>query len=231
MKEIRMIQIYQLYSFKNHPFHVETDQELHDLAKSIEQEGILVPLLARPRKSGTGYELISGHRRARAGHLAGLKEVPVIVCDMTDDQAVIAMVDSNMHREHLLPSEKAFAYKMKLEAMKHHSNRICVFNLCEDKILPRQLSRNYASRRFFYDVSKEELLILLKSELELFPEFVNHPSLDDPQYIEHILGKNEGDVKIIFDNIIANPDLIENKEYKLKVIIFFSCFGIQNRSV
>ncbi|MBQ8984120.1 MAG: DUF4238 domain-containing protein [Lachnospiraceae bacterium] len=102
-----------------------------------------------------------------------------------------------------------------------HSNRICVFNLCEDKILPRQLSRNYASRRFFYDVSKEELLILLKSELELFPEFVNHPSLDDPQYIEHILGKNEGDVKIIFDNIIANPDLIENKEYKLKVIIFF----------
>lgn len=124
MNEIRMIQIYQLYSFKNHPFHVETDQELHDLAKSIEQEGILVPLLARPRKSGTGYELISGHRRARAGHLAGLKEVPVIVCDMTDDQAVIAMVDSNMHREHLLPSEKAFAYKMKLEAMKHQGKRL-----------------------------------------------------------------------------------------------------------
>lgn len=124
MNEIKMIPINKLYPFKGHPFRVETDQALFSLMKSIEEEGVIVPLLARPRKEGSGYELVSGHRRAKAGDWAGLSTLPVVVREMSDDQAVIAMVDSNLHREHLLPSEKAYAYKMKLEAMKHQGRKL-----------------------------------------------------------------------------------------------------------
>lgn len=124
MDEIKMISINQLYPFKNHSFRVETNRELYELMRSIEREGVLVPLLARPRSNGAGYELISGHRRAKSGDLAGLTEVPTVIREMTDDQAVIAMVDSNLQREHILPSEKAYAYKMKLEAMNHQGKRI-----------------------------------------------------------------------------------------------------------
>lgn len=124
MDEIKMIEISKLYPFKNHPFRVDANRELYELMRSIEREGVLVPLLARPKANTTGFELISGHRRAKASDLAGLTEVPVVVREMTDDQAVIAMVDSNLQREHLLPSEKAYAYKMKLEAMNHQGKRI-----------------------------------------------------------------------------------------------------------
>ena len=124
MDEIKMIKIGWLYPFKNHPFRVDVNRELYELMRSIKREGVLVPLLARPRPNGRGYELISGHRRAKAGNLAGLTEVPVVIRELTDDQAVIAMVDSNLQREHLLPSEKAYAYKMKLEAMNHQGKKI-----------------------------------------------------------------------------------------------------------
>lgn len=124
MDEIKMINIGWLYPFKNHPFRVDVNRELYELMRSIKREGVLVPLLARPRPNGRGYELISGHRRAKAGNLAGLTEVPVVIRELTDDQAVIAMVDSNLQREHLLPSEKAYAYKMKLEAMNHQGKKI-----------------------------------------------------------------------------------------------------------
>lgn len=124
MDEIRLVEISKLYPFKNHPFRVEMNRELYELMQSIKREGVLVPLLVRPRTNGTGYELISGHRRAKAGDLAGLTEVPVVIRELADDQAVIAMVDSNLQREHLLPSEKAYAYKMKLEAMNHQGKKL-----------------------------------------------------------------------------------------------------------
>lgn len=124
MEEIKMIPIQKLYPFKNHPFKVESDMEMFNLMQSIEKEGVIVPLLVRERVNGNGYEIVSGHRRAKASDWAGLTEVPVVIRNLTDDQAVIAMVDSNLQREHLLPSEKAFAYQMKLEAMKHQGKRI-----------------------------------------------------------------------------------------------------------
>lgn len=98
--------------------------EMFNLMQSIEKEGVIVPLLVREQVNGTGYEIVSGHRRAKASDWAGLTEVPVVIRNLTDDQAVIAMVDSNLQREHLLPSEKAFAYQMKLKAMKHQGKRI-----------------------------------------------------------------------------------------------------------
>jgi len=107
----------QLHPFRDHPFHVTDDEELQELARSIAQFGVLTPLLARPAEEG--YEIISGHRRHAAAVIAGMQELPVIVRELDDDEAVILMVDSNQQREHVLPSEKAFAYKMKLAAMKH----------------------------------------------------------------------------------------------------------------
>ena len=111
-----------LYPFRDHPFKVKDDDKMQETAESIREYGVLVPALARPRAGG-GYELISGHRRKRGCELAGLETMPVIVRDLDDDAAVIVMVDSNIQRESLLPSERAFAYKMKLEAIKHQGAR------------------------------------------------------------------------------------------------------------
>lgn len=123
MDEIKLLKLNQLHDFANHPFKVEENTELCELMRSIETEGVLVPLLARPNPGGDGYELISGHRRKAACAWARITDVPVVVRDLDDNQAVIAMVDSNLQREHIKPSEKAFAYKMKLEAMNRQGQR------------------------------------------------------------------------------------------------------------
>lgn len=124
METIRNVEINQLHDFKNHPFKVEVNTELCELMKSIEKEGVIVPLLIRTNPYGDGYEIISGHRRKEAAIWAGETKVPVVIRELDDDQAVVAMVDANLHRENLKPSEKAFAYKMKLEAMKHQGKHI-----------------------------------------------------------------------------------------------------------
>ena len=124
METIRNVAINRLHDFRNHPFKVEVNTELCELMKSIEKEGVLVPLLVRTNPYGDGYEVISGHRRKEAAIWAGETRVPVVIRELDDDQAVVAMVDSNLHRENLKPSEKAFAYKMKLEAMKHQGKRL-----------------------------------------------------------------------------------------------------------
>ena len=116
---IVLLKLEELHSFEGHPFKVERNQELFELRCSIEKEGVLVPLLVRKNPHGDGYEIISGHRRKEAALWTGLTKVPVIIRELDDDQSVIAMIDSNLQREKILPSEKAFAYKMRLEAMKH----------------------------------------------------------------------------------------------------------------
>ena len=124
METIRNVEINQLHDFKNHPFKVEVNTELCELMKSIEKEGVLVPLLVRTNPYGDGYEVISGHRRKEAAIWAGETKIPVVIRELDDDQAVVAMVDSNLHRENLKSSEKAFAYKMKLDAMKHQGKHL-----------------------------------------------------------------------------------------------------------
>ena len=121
-EQIQQIPIAELHPFKNHPFKVLDDEAMQRTVESVAQFGVLAPLIARPRPEG-GYEIISGHRRQHAAQLAGLTTLPVIVRNMSDDEAVIYMVDSNLQRESILPSERAFAYKMKLEAIKNQGAR------------------------------------------------------------------------------------------------------------
>ena len=121
-EQVQQIPIGELFPFKDHPFKVLDDESMQRTVESVEQYGVLSPLIARPRPEG-GYEIISGHRRQHAAQLAGLETLPVIVRNMDDDAAVLLMVDSNLQRENILPSERAFAYKMKLEALKNQGAR------------------------------------------------------------------------------------------------------------
>ena len=121
-EHVQMIPLSELHPFEGHPFRVVDDEEMQKTVESVKQYGVMTPAIARPDPDG-GYEIISGHRRLRASELAGLDKLPVIVREMDDDTAIIFMVDSNLQREHLLPSERAFAYKMKLDAIKHQGAR------------------------------------------------------------------------------------------------------------
>lgn len=123
LEKIQEIPLSELHPFRNHPFKVKDDEAMMETADSIKQYGVLVPAIARPDPEG-GYELVAGHRRHRASELADKETMPVIVRDLDDDAATIIMVDSNLQRESLLPSERAFAYKMKLDAMKHQGERV-----------------------------------------------------------------------------------------------------------
>lgn len=118
LKRVKNIPLDELHPFKNHPFKVQNNEEMERMIESIRKVGTITPALARPLPDG-GYELISGHRRLAACQVLGIETMPVIVREMSDDEAVIAMVDANLQRETILPSEKAFAYKMKLDAIKH----------------------------------------------------------------------------------------------------------------
>ena len=152
-ERVQEIPLDQLKPFKNHPFKVRDDQRMLDTADSIREYGVLVPAIARPDPEG-GYELISGHRRKRGCEMAGLQTMPVIIRDLDDDAAVLVMVDSNIQREELLPSERAFAYKMKLEALKHQGARSDLTSsqlgtkLRADELLAQQAgeSRNQVQR-------------------------------------------------------------------------------------
>ena len=135
-EQVQQIPIDALHPFTNHPFKVLDDEAMTRTVESIAQYGVLAPLIARPRPDGDGYEIISGHRRQYAAKLAGLETLPVIVRQMSDDAAVILMVDSNLQREHILPSERALAYKMKLDVMQRTSGR-------PSKENPRQLVGNF----------------------------------------------------------------------------------------
>lgn len=122
-EQVQQIPIDELHPFTNHPFKVLDDDSMKQAVESIKQYGVLSPLIARPRPDGDGYEIISGHRRQFAARQAGLETLPVLVREMEDDAATILMIDSNLQREHILPSERAFAYKMKLDAIKHQGAR------------------------------------------------------------------------------------------------------------
>ena len=128
--QIMEVPINELFSFRDHPFKVLDDEKMAQTVESIRENGILVPIMVRSRQEG-GYEVISGHRRRHAAEIVGLETVPVIIRELTDDEAVIAMVDANLQREEILPSEKAYAYKMKLEALKHKAGRPSKENSCQ----------------------------------------------------------------------------------------------------
>ena len=123
LEKVMNIPINEIHEFKNHPFKVRMDEDMLKLVESIPENGIIMPILVRPSPSGKGYEMVSGHRRMKAAELNQLETIPAIIRDLTDDQATIIMVDSNIQREHILPSERGFAYKMKLDAMNRQRGR------------------------------------------------------------------------------------------------------------
>ena len=165
-EQVQQIPIDALHPFTNHPFKVLDDEAMTRTVESIAQYGVLAPLIARPRPDGDGYEIISGHRRQYAAKLAGLDTLPVIVRNMDDNAAVLLMVDSNLQREHILPSERAFAYKMKLEAIKHQGARTDLTSVqVEQKLSARDQVAKEAGERSGIQVMRYVRLTELIPEL------------------------------------------------------------------
>ena len=188
-EQVQQIPIGELFPFKNHPFKVLDDESMQRTVESVEQYGVLSPLNARPRPEG-GYEIISGHRRQHAAQLAGLDTLPVIVRQMDDDAAVILMVDSNLQRENILPSERAFAYKMKLDAMRRTSGRPSKENVSQigtqkrsDQIMAEELgeSRNQIQRFIRLTCLIPELLDMVDEKKISFNPAVELSYLDESQ--------------------------------------------------
>ena len=188
-EQVQQIPIGELFPFKNHPFKVLDDESMQRTVESVEQYGVLSPLIARPRPEG-GYEIISGHRRQHAAQLAGLETLPVIVRQMSDDAAVILMVDSNLQREHILPSERALAYKMKLDAMRRTSGRPSKENVSQigtqkrsDQIMAEELgeSRNQIQRFIRLTNLVPELLDMVDEKKIAFNPAVELSYLDEKQ--------------------------------------------------
>ena len=188
-EQVQQIPIDELHPFTNHPFKVLDDEAMTRTVESVEQYGVLSPLIARPRPEG-GYEIISGHRRQYAAKLAGLDTLPVIVRQMSDDAAVILMVDSNLQREHILPSERALAYKMKLDAMRRTSGRPSKENVSQigtqkrsDQIMAEELgeSRNQIQRFIRLTNLVPELLDMVDEKKISFNPAVELSYLDESQ--------------------------------------------------
>ena len=227
-EQVQQIPIGELFPFKNHPFKVLDDEAMTRTVESIAQYGVLAPLIARPRPDGDGYEIISGHRRQYAAKLAGLDTLPVIVRQMSDDAAVILMVDSNLQREHILPSERAFAYKMKLEAIKRTAGRPSK-NVSQigtqkrsDQIMAEEMgeSRNQIQRFIRFTNLIPELLDLVDQKkisfnpavelsyladseqqdfLEAMQDTQNAPSLSQAQRIKKLSQEGQCSYEAIFD--------------------------------
>ena len=199
-EQVRKIPIDDLHPFTNHPFKVLDDEAMTRTVESIAQYGVLAPLIARPRPDGDGYEIISGHRRQYAAKLAGLDTLPVIVRQMSDDAAVILMVDSNLQREHILPSERALAYKMKLDAMRRTSGRPSKENVSQigtqkrsDQIMAEELgeSRNQIQRFIRLTNLIPELLDMVDEKKISFNPAVELSYLDESQQRDFLEAMND----------------------------------------
>jgi len=199
-EQVQQIPIDALHPFTNHPFKVLDDEAMTRTVESIAQYGVLAPLIARPRPDGDGYEIISGHRRQYAAKLAGLDTLPVIVRQMSDDAAVILMVDSNLQREHILPSERALAYKMKLDAMRRTSGRPSKENVSQigtqkrsDQIMAEELgeSRNQIQRFIRLTNLVPELLDMVDEKKIAFNPAVELSYLDESQQRDFLEAMND----------------------------------------
>ena len=199
-EQVQQIPIDELHPFTNHPFKVLDDEAMTRTVESIAQYGVLAPLIARPRPDGNGYEIISGHRRQYAAKLAGLDTLPVIARQMSDDAAVILMVDSNLQREHILPSERALAYKMKLDAMRRTSGRPSKENVSQigtqkrsDQIMAEELgeSRNQIQRFIRLTNLVPELLDMVDEKKISFNPAVELSYLDESQQRDFLEAMND----------------------------------------
>ena len=207
------IPLSELHSFKNHPFKVKDDDSMMETAQSIKEYGVLVPAIARPDPNG-GYELVAGHRRHRASELAGKETIPVIIRDLDDDAATIIMVDSNLQREELLPSERAFAYKMKLDAIKHQGERLDLTSVqVEQKLSARDRVAKEAGEKSGLQVMRYIRLTHLIPELL---DMVDNKKIAlNPAYELSFLKKEEQiDLLDAIDSEQSTPSLSQAQRFK-----------------
>ena len=209
LEKIVSIPIDKISDFKDHPFHVTMDEDMLKLIDSIKENGILIPALVRPKADGT-YEMISGHRRKYAMSHIGLKEMKVIVRDLDDDQATILMVDSNIQRENIYPSERGYAYKMRLEAMKHQGKKVDLntedVSVQYDKSTSNELGWKYASAA--------QLGESLGVSMNQVRRFIRLTYLIEPLQ-EMVDGRHESEIRIAFNPAVELSFLTESEQYDL----------------
>ena len=221
LEKVMKIPIDEIHSFKNHPFHVRQDEEMQKLIDSVHENGVLIPVLVRPDRDGNGYEMISGHRRKFALEFNGAKEIDAIVRDLDDDQATIIMVDSNIQRENILPTERGFAYRMKLEAMKHQGKRTDLTSSQvgtklkrADDLLADQVgeSRNQIQRyiRLTYLVKP------LRDMVDGIHEDGFTIALNPAYELSFLTIKEQNELVQIIQDTLATPSLSQSQEMKRK---------------
>ena len=223
LEKVMKIPIDEIHAFKNHPFHVRQDEEMQKLIDSVQDNGILIPVLVRPDKNGNGYEMISGHRRKFALEYSGAKEIDAIVRDLDDDQATIIMVDSNIQRENILPTERGFAYRMKLEAMKRQVGR--------PQINRSQLGNHLKGVKSI-DVLADEIgesknqihryirLTYLVKPLRDMVDGIHEDGFTialNPAYeLSFLTTKEQNELVHVIENTLATPSLAQSQEIKRK---------------
>lgn len=221
LEKVMKIPINKIHAFKNHPFHVRQDEDMQKLIDSVHENGILIPVLVRPDKDGNGYEMISGHRRKFALEFNGAKEIDAIVRNLDDDQATIIMVDSNIQRENILPTERGFAYRMKLEAMKHQGKRTDLTSSQvgtklkrADDLLADQVgeSRNQIQRyiRLTYLVKP------LRDMVDGIHEDGFTIALNPAYELSFLTIKEQNELVQIIQDTLATPSLSQSQEMKRK---------------
>ena len=213
LEKIVSIPIDKISDFKDHPFHVTMDEDMLKLIDSIKENGILIPALVRPKADGT-YEMISGHRRKYAMSHIGLKEMKVIIRDLDDDQATILMVDSNIQRENIYPSERGYAYKMRLEAMKHQGKKVDLntedVSVQYDKSTSDQLGPKLRSSKRTNEILSDEIGVSLGQ----IKRFIRLTYLIEPLQ-EMVDGRHESEIRIAFNPAVELSFLTESEQYDL----------------
>ena len=235
LNEVKYLSLNDLHDFKDHPFQVKDDEDMNKLVESIKEQGVLDPAIVRHRKEG-GFEIISGHRRHHAAMLAGLKDMPVIIRDISDDEATLAMVDANLHREKLLPSEKAKAYKMKLEAMTRKMGRpkkegqvVPTYKGKSTEILAEDAGESYKQVQRYIRLTflKPELLDMVddkRIKLNAGVE-ISHMTPDEQQVLLDIIKKED-----IYPSLTQAKDLHRlSKDGECTEASIFKSLAIGNR--
>lgn len=220
LEKVIKIPIDEIHAFKNHPFHVRQDEEMQKLIDSVHENGILIPVLVRPDKDGNGYEMISGHRRKFALEFNGAKEIDAIVRDLDDDQATIIMVDSNIQRENILPTERGFAYRMKLEAMKHQGKRTITTSrqLGEKSWSIKELAQSSedSERQIQRYIRLTYLVKPLRDMVDGIHEDGFTIALNPAYELSFLTTKEQNELVNVIENTLATPSLAQSQEMKRK---------------
>lgn len=221
LEKVIKIPIHQISDFKQHPFNVRMDEEMNSLIESVQENGILVPVLVRPNKDNEGYEMVSGHRRKFAMQQLGKIEIDAIVRDLDDDQATIIMVDSNIQRENILPSERGFAYRMKLEALKHQGKRTDLTSTQVGQKLKGVYSVEQLAEQVGESRNQVQRYIRLTYLVKPLRDMVDGVSEDgfkiamNPAYeLSFLTAKEQNDLVQCINDTLATPSLAQSQELK-----------------